>query len=359
MNFTCRPLCKITMGCLGGALWCTLSCVLAPFVYIDLDTRLLLLRCRFDLASLAAKVFSSLSAADAAPTQDEPHTLRINQSSLLTPPAVIPHQAEQLANARRSAAQGSLAPYTIPLLADTQTRSSKNRVTWILKFTLPARAVAGATRRFSAVPRGYGPTGAQALEGAVRYANPFSPSSNSRVVHSRVHQTMAPLGRPSYLWSQGPRPPRQAPDSFSVFVANSRSINSLPSLMLGLQRMTRNWMPLPLNVVRWSALSINRLPVFCILKLQYDHQCPARSCPSGHYAPTLPMHTGHWPESFPWSASSYQYASWPTAIWTIIFCRGSVLLYSPSSHSVCRLWARTSKRQTFSSGHYGHRQGPI
>ena len=52
-------------------------------------------------------------------------------------------------------------PYTIPLLANTQTRSSKNRVTWTLKFTLPAPAAEGATRRFSAVPRGYGPSGAQ------------------------------------------------------------------------------------------------------------------------------------------------------------------------------------------------------
>ena len=106
---------------------------------------------------------------DDASMQDEPHTLRINQSSLLTPPAVIPHQAEQIANARRRAAEGSLAPYTIPLLANTQTRSSKNRVTWTLKFTLPAPAAEGATRRFSAVPRGYGPSGAHALEGAVRY----------------------------------------------------------------------------------------------------------------------------------------------------------------------------------------------
>ena len=105
--------------------------------------------------------------------QDEPHTLRINQSSLLTPPAVIKHQAEQIANARRRAAEGSLAPYAIPLLANTQTRSSKNRVTWTLKFTLPQPAEAGTTRRFSAVPRGYGPSGAHALEGAVRYAYPF------------------------------------------------------------------------------------------------------------------------------------------------------------------------------------------
>ena len=116
------------------------------------------------------KVSSSLSSADGASTQDDPHTLRIHQSSLLTPPAVISRQAEQIANARRRAAEGSLAPYTIPLLADTQTRSSKNRVTWTLKFTLPAPAADGTTRRFSAVPRGYGPSGAHALEGAVRYA---------------------------------------------------------------------------------------------------------------------------------------------------------------------------------------------
>ena len=125
------------------------------------------------LSQHRTKVSSSLSSADDVSMQDEPHTLRINQSSLLTPPAVIKHQAEQIANARRRAAEGSLAPYTIPLLANTQTRSSKNRVTWTLKFTLPAPAEEGTTRRFSAVPRGYGPSGAHALEGAVRYAYPF------------------------------------------------------------------------------------------------------------------------------------------------------------------------------------------
>ena len=110
------------------------------------------------LSQHRTKVSSSLSSADDVSTQDEPHTLRINQSSLLTPPAVIKHQAEQITNARRRAAEGSLAPCTIPLLANTQTRSSKNRVTWTLKFTLPAPAEEGTTRRFSAVPRGYGPS---------------------------------------------------------------------------------------------------------------------------------------------------------------------------------------------------------
>ena len=68
------------------------------------------------LSQHRTKVSSSLSSADDVSMQDEPHTLRINQSSLLTPPAVIKHQAEQIANARRRAAEGSLAPYTIPSL---------------------------------------------------------------------------------------------------------------------------------------------------------------------------------------------------------------------------------------------------
>ena len=46
------------------------------------------------------KVSSSLSSADDISTQDGPHTLRINQSALLTPPAVLKHQAEQITNAR-------------------------------------------------------------------------------------------------------------------------------------------------------------------------------------------------------------------------------------------------------------------
>ena len=102
------------------------------------------------LSQHRTKVSSSLGAA---PTQDELHTLRINQSSLLTPPAVIPHQAEQLANARRSAARDSLELHTIPLLADAQTRSSKNRVTWIFKFTLPAPSVAGYSPIFCSSER--------------------------------------------------------------------------------------------------------------------------------------------------------------------------------------------------------------
>ena len=113
------------------------------------------------LSRHCTKVSSSLSSGDDISTQDGPHTLRINQ-------------AEQITNARSRAAEGSLASHTISLLANAQVRSSKNRVAWTLKFTLPTPAEKSTTRRFSAVPRGYGPSGAQALEEeAVRYARPF------------------------------------------------------------------------------------------------------------------------------------------------------------------------------------------
>ena len=87
----------------------------------------------------STKVSSSLGAADDASMQDEPHTLHINQSSLLTPPAVVPHQAEQIANARRRAAEGSLAPYTISTTSHSFS-SKKNKVSNTLvveKATLP------------------------------------------------------------------------------------------------------------------------------------------------------------------------------------------------------------------------------
>ena len=175
------------------------------------------------LSQHRTKVSSSLSSADDVSMQDEPHTLRINQSSLLTPPAVIKHQAEQIANARRRAAEGSLAPYTIPLLANTQTRSSKNRVTWTLKFTLPAPAVLLAD--FLQFREGMAQAGHMPLKGRCVMHTPsitntkpphfsltltsspcliMSPNmprsgSNSWVVHPRFHQRMASLRCASHL----------------------------------------------------------------------------------------------------------------------------------------------------------------
>ena len=85
------------------------------------------------------KVSSSLSSADVASMQDDPHTLRINQSSLLTPPAVINRQAEQIANARRRAVEGRLAPYTGQGLfgALHSTALSGSSIQFLVIFSLP------------------------------------------------------------------------------------------------------------------------------------------------------------------------------------------------------------------------------
>ena len=112
------------------------------------------------------KVSSSLSSADDISMQDGSYTLWINQSALLTPSAVLKHQAKQITNARSRAGEGSLASYTISLLANTQVRSSKNRVAWTLKFTQrPLRRVLSvASLQFQE---------STAPEEAMRYARSF------------------------------------------------------------------------------------------------------------------------------------------------------------------------------------------
>ena len=228
------------------------------------------------------KVSSSLSSADAISTQDGPHTLRINQSVLLTPSAVLKHQAEQITNARSRTVEGSLAPYTISLLANTQVRSSKNRVAWTLKFTLPTPAEESTTRRFSAVPKGYGPSRAQALEGAVRYARPFDDQheattllSNSDFLSFLITLLNMVLSRLklSDCTSQIPLRPdcSQVPLASTTaqtlifpatvmllfllslnatLAANSRSLNLRNFLLPGRLKMKRYWTPLLRHAVK-------------------------------------------------------------------------------------------------------------
>lgn len=68
----------------------------------------------------------------------------------------------------------ALALYTIPLLADTQNFMNRHRLNWQLRFPLPAPSQHNTIRRFSAAPQRYGPRGHQALDGALRYASPFT-----------------------------------------------------------------------------------------------------------------------------------------------------------------------------------------
>ena len=211
------------------------------------------------------KVSSSLSSADDISMQDGPHTLRINQSALLTPPAVLKHQAEQITNARSRAAEGSLAPYTIPLLANTQVRSSKNRVAWTLQFR-----------------EGTAPVGHRPLKGRcdmlVRSITsmkppPFSPTLTfSPCLITLLNMALSGLK----LWgctsqiplrngcSQVPLASMTAQTLIfpatvkllfllslnATFAANSRSLNLRNSLSPGRLKMKRYWIPLPRHAVK-------------------------------------------------------------------------------------------------------------
>ena len=165
----------------------------------------------------------------------------------------------ELANARRSAAQGSLEPYTpylpthrhglIKIVSHGPSNLRCLRPQWQLLAGFPPFQERVWSKWRTSTRRGG--TLCLALQlSAVKLRHFFltltsspypimlhsTPGSNSRVDRSRVHPTMDPLGRPSYLWSSRPQLP-----------GNRQT--TLPSILtryfsLPMQKMTRNWTPL-------------------------------------------------------------------------------------------------------------------
>ena len=78
-------------------------------------------------------------------------------------------------NARQAAATGFIRPESIPLLAITDESFYRGKLSWTLRFPVPALDPSGSARRFSStVTFQQGPHSAEALEGALRLASPFS-----------------------------------------------------------------------------------------------------------------------------------------------------------------------------------------
>ena len=89
-------------------------------------------------------------------------------------PSILLNQDEKLASARKSAADGYLSSYTIPLLAEPETLVQTAKLNWVLRFLLPPPNP-HSTRRFSATPSyNHGPRTPQALDGAIRFASSFT-----------------------------------------------------------------------------------------------------------------------------------------------------------------------------------------
>ena len=70
---------------------------------------------------------------------------------------------------------GFIRPESIPLLAITDESFYRGKLSWTLRFPVPAPDPSGSARRFSStVTFQQGPHSAEALEGALRLASPFS-----------------------------------------------------------------------------------------------------------------------------------------------------------------------------------------
>ena len=89
-------------------------------------------------------------------------------------PSILVNQEDKLSSARKSAADGYLSSYTIPLLAEPETLAQHAKLNWVLRFPLPPPNQM-STRRFSSTPSyNHGPRTPQALDGALRFASSFT-----------------------------------------------------------------------------------------------------------------------------------------------------------------------------------------
>ena len=112
-------------------------------------------------------------------TPSQPHSSSVLTASRpfhLDLPVIYPeHEDLIMDNARQAAATGFIRPESIPLLAITDESFYRGKLSWTLRFPVPAPDPSGSARRFSStVTFQQGPHSAEALEGALRLASPFS-----------------------------------------------------------------------------------------------------------------------------------------------------------------------------------------
>ena len=196
-----------------------------------------------------------------------------------------------------------------------------------------------------AVPRGYGPSGAQALEGAVRYAYPFN--------YQHEATTLLPnsdfLSLPDHVTQYGP----VRAQTFGLYIPESirqwllsdapriydrRDLDLPGNRQIALPSILTRYFCSELTIHQFTALlnarnaeddrELDAAATECRQMKRPKHQPFARlqhpeasrtltSAPlAPAYAPTFPTHTGHWPQSFSCSrsSSSYRYASWSTSL---------------------------------------------
>ena len=135
--------------------------------------------------ALGAFILANLKSPKGDPPQLRPVIpSQPNSSSVLTasrpfhldPPLVFPENEDLIMdNARQAAAAGFIRSESIPLLALTDESFYHGKLSWTLRFPVPTPDTSGSARRFSStVTFQQGPHSAEALDGALRLAAPFS-----------------------------------------------------------------------------------------------------------------------------------------------------------------------------------------
>ena len=196
-----------------------------------------------------------------------------NSSSVLTAsrpfhldlPLIFPEQEDIIMdNARQAAAAGFIRPESIPLLALTDESFYHGKLSWTLRFPVPPPDTSGSARRFSStVTFQQGPHSAEALDGALRLATPFSYTNDaSHVLFNSPFLRLPDLSvlRPPRIDSyETPTPPEPAVQDW----LNNRAPRLIPS-------RHRAYTPVPLGLVDYFNTNIH-LPQVAMLIA--THQC--------------------------------------------------------------------------------------
>ena len=196
-----------------------------------------------------------------------------NSSSVLTAsrpfhldlPLIFPENEEIIMdNARQAAAAGFIRSESIPLLALTDESFYHGKLNWTLRFPVPPPDTSGSARRFSStVTFQQGPHSAEALDGALRLATPFSYANDaSQVLFNSPFLRLPDLSvlRPPRIDPyETPSPPEHAVREW----LNNRAPRLIPSRY-------REYHPVPLGLVDYFNSNIHLPQVGMLIE---THQC--------------------------------------------------------------------------------------
>ena len=166
--------------------------------------------------------------------------------------------------ARQAAAAGFVRSESIPLLALTDESFYHRKLHWTLRFPVPPPDTSASARRFSStVTFRQGPHSAEALEGALRLAAPFS--YNNDATHVLFNSPFLRLPDLSVLRSPriGPLEDPSPPEHAVVEWLNNRAPRLIPTRY-------RQFHPVPLGLVDCFNSNIHLVQVATLIE---THLC--------------------------------------------------------------------------------------